>query len=86
MEAQAQLSRLVFNSLCDGVFTVDRNCVITSFNKAAERITQRLIALSLRTVAVNLRGRVTGTHQAASNAVGSMLGADENQVVCPAQR
>ena len=25
--------------LCDGVFTVNRNCMITSFNKAAERIT-----------------------------------------------
>jgi PAS domain S-box-containing protein len=39
VEAQGQLSRLIFDSLCDGVFTVDRNCVITSFNKAAERIT-----------------------------------------------
>jgi PAS domain S-box-containing protein len=34
-----KLSRLIFNSISDGVFTVDRNCVITLFNKAAERIT-----------------------------------------------
>ena len=36
---EAKLSRLIFNSISDGVFTVDRNCVITSFNKSAERIT-----------------------------------------------
>ena len=36
---EAKLSRLIFNSISDGVFTVDRQCVITSFNKAAERIT-----------------------------------------------
>lgn len=36
---EAKLSRLIFNSINDGVFTVDRNCVITSFNKSAERIT-----------------------------------------------
>jgi len=34
-----KLSRLIFNSISDGVFTVDRNCVITLFNKSAERIT-----------------------------------------------
>lgn len=34
-----ELSKLIFNSISDGVFTVDQNCVITSFNKAAERIT-----------------------------------------------
>jgi len=34
-----KLSRLIFNSISDGVFTVDRNCIITSFNKSAERIT-----------------------------------------------
>jgi PAS domain S-box-containing protein len=34
-----KLSRLIFDSINDGVFTVDRNCVITSFNKSAERIT-----------------------------------------------
>jgi PAS domain S-box-containing protein len=34
-----KLSQLIFNSINDGVFTVDRNCVITSFNKSAERIT-----------------------------------------------
>lgn len=36
---EAKLSRLIFNSISDGVFAVDRNCVITSFNKSAERIT-----------------------------------------------
>jgi PAS domain S-box-containing protein len=36
---EGKLSRLIFNSINDGVFTVDRNCVITLFNKAAERIT-----------------------------------------------
>jgi PAS domain S-box-containing protein len=36
---EAKLSRLIFNSISDGVFTVDRNCVITLFNRAAERIT-----------------------------------------------
>jgi len=34
-----KLSELIFNSISDGVFTVDENCRITSFNKAAERIT-----------------------------------------------
>jgi PAS domain S-box-containing protein len=33
------LSELVFQSISDGVFTVDRNCIITSFNRAAEDIT-----------------------------------------------
>jgi PAS domain S-box-containing protein len=36
---EKKLSQLIFNSIKDGVFTVDRNCVITSFNKSAERIT-----------------------------------------------
>jgi len=36
---EAKLSQLIFNSISDGVFTVDRNCVITAFNKAAEEIT-----------------------------------------------
>lgn len=39
MAVEAQLSQLIFNSISDGVFTVDRNCVITAFNKAAEEIT-----------------------------------------------
>ncbi len=34
-----ELSQLIFNSISDGVFTVDRHCIITSFNQAAERIT-----------------------------------------------
>ena len=34
-----KLSELIFNSISDGVFTVDDKCRITSFNKAAERIT-----------------------------------------------
>jgi PAS domain S-box-containing protein len=33
------LSDIIFNSISDGVFTVDQNCVITSFNRAAEGIT-----------------------------------------------
>jgi PAS domain S-box-containing protein len=37
---EKKLSQLIFNSISDGVFTVDRNCVITSFNKSAERITR----------------------------------------------
>ncbi len=36
---EAKLSWLIFNSISDGVFTVDRNCVITLFNKSAETIT-----------------------------------------------
>ena len=35
----SELFRAVFNSISDGVFTVDRDFVITSFNPAAERIT-----------------------------------------------
>jgi PAS domain S-box-containing protein len=34
-----KLSELIFNSISDGVFTVDENCKITMFNHAAERIT-----------------------------------------------
>jgi len=34
-----ELLRIVFNSISDGVFTVDRDMKITSFNQAAERIT-----------------------------------------------
>ena len=34
-----KLSSIIFNSISDGVFTVDGNCIITSFNRAAERIT-----------------------------------------------
>jgi PAS domain S-box-containing protein len=33
------LSQIIFNSISDGIFTVDKNCKITSFNKAAEEIT-----------------------------------------------
>jgi PAS domain S-box-containing protein len=33
------LGNLIFDSISDGVFTVDPDCVITSFNKAAEEIT-----------------------------------------------
>jgi PAS domain S-box-containing protein len=33
------LSTLIFNSISDGVFTVDQDCVITSFNHSAEQIT-----------------------------------------------
>jgi len=34
-----RLPSIIFNSISDGVFTVDRNRIITSFNKAAEQIT-----------------------------------------------
>ena len=34
-----ELTKLILNSINDGVFTVDKNCIITSFNKSAERIT-----------------------------------------------
>ncbi len=34
-----KLSELIFDSISDGVFTVDQECRITSFNRAAERIT-----------------------------------------------
>jgi len=33
------LSEIIFNSISDGVFTVDHNCIISSFNHAAEEIT-----------------------------------------------
>jgi PAS domain S-box-containing protein len=33
------LARIIFDSISDGVFTVDKNCIITSFNSSAERIT-----------------------------------------------
>lgn len=34
-----QISKIIFDSISDGVFTVDKKCRITSFNKAAEKIT-----------------------------------------------
>jgi len=34
-----ELSQLIFNNISDGVFTVDERCIITSFNRSAERIT-----------------------------------------------
>ena len=33
------LSEIIFDSISDGIFTVDKNCRITSFNRAAEDIT-----------------------------------------------
>jgi PAS domain S-box-containing protein len=33
------LSEIIFNSISDGIFTVNKNCLITSFNRAAEDIT-----------------------------------------------
>jgi PAS domain S-box-containing protein len=36
---QQHLSGIIFDSISDGVFTVDKSCVITSFNRAAEQIT-----------------------------------------------
>ena len=34
-----KISEIIFDSISDGVFTVDKNCRITSFNRAAEQIT-----------------------------------------------
>jgi PAS domain S-box-containing protein len=34
-----ELSQFIFNSISDGIFTVDKNCKITSFNRTAEEIT-----------------------------------------------
>ncbi|MFH2037615.1 MAG: sigma 54-interacting transcriptional regulator [Candidatus Zixiibacteriota bacterium] len=34
-----ELTKLILNSINEGVFTVDQHCIITSFNKSAERIT-----------------------------------------------
>ncbi len=34
-----KLAQIIFDSISDGVFTVDGECIITSFNSAAERIT-----------------------------------------------
>ncbi len=34
-----KLSEIIFDSISDGVFTVNGDCIITSFNKAAEEIT-----------------------------------------------
>lgn len=36
---EERLNTLILNSISDGVFTVDRNCMITSFNRAAEETT-----------------------------------------------
>ncbi len=33
------ISKIIFNSIDQGVFTVDKNCTITAFNPAAEQIT-----------------------------------------------
>jgi hypothetical protein len=48
---------------------------MTAFGEAL----QGLIALRLRAVAVNLRGRVTGANQAAGDAICTMLGANKDQ-------
>ncbi|MCP4705697.1 MAG: PAS domain-containing protein [candidate division Zixibacteria bacterium] len=39
MSMDKELTKLILNSINEGVFTVDQNCIITSFNKPAERIT-----------------------------------------------
>jgi len=39
VNVEESLSRLIFDSINEGVFTVDKNCVITSFNRSAEEIT-----------------------------------------------
>lgn len=35
---QQKIASLIFNNISEGVFTIDRDCRITSFNRAAERI------------------------------------------------
>ncbi len=35
----AKLSKIIFENIRDGVFTVNQDCIITSFNRAAEEIT-----------------------------------------------
>ena len=35
---QERIASVIFDSISDGVFTTDRECRITSFNRAAERI------------------------------------------------
>ena len=52
----------------------DENAM-TAFGEALER----LVALRLRAIAVNLRGRVTGANEAAGYAICTMLGANEDQ-------
>jgi PAS domain S-box-containing protein len=39
MGMQADIARIIFDSMSDGVFTVDQDCIVTSFNRAAQRIT-----------------------------------------------
>ena len=39
LKVDEELSKVIFNSISDGIFTTDKNCKITSFNKAAEKIT-----------------------------------------------
>jgi len=39
MGVNDRIASLIFESISEGVFTVDKNCIITSFNKAAEEIT-----------------------------------------------
>ncbi|MEJ2217911.1 MAG: sigma 54-interacting transcriptional regulator [Gemmatimonadota bacterium] len=39
MNGMEEISQLIFQSISDGVFTVDENRIITAFNRAAEEIT-----------------------------------------------
>jgi len=39
VRVDTKLAGVIFDSISDGVFTVDKACVITSFNRAAEQIT-----------------------------------------------
>lgn len=38
-EMDKEISKIIFDSINDGVFTVDKDCIITAFNPAAEQIT-----------------------------------------------
>ena len=37
-QTQERIASIIFDSISEGVFTTDRECRITSFNRAAERI------------------------------------------------
>jgi PAS domain S-box-containing protein len=39
LHVREKISEVIFDSISDGVFTVDQSCRITAFNKAAEQIT-----------------------------------------------
>jgi len=36
---EKEISKIIFESISDGIFTVEKNCIITAFNTSAERLT-----------------------------------------------